>query len=441
MKKSVLCILLALALLIGSFGLTASALNGDVAVSSQEALLEVSQPHTKTVSSVGSTDNSEDLSEEYYPLWVGGVQVTGKNAAHITADTITGDVSYNAASHTLTLNNAVIDGGGWWDYKSDRYSGYSYGAAIISDIDLTINVIGSNEVKFVRFSYTDLSEAIYMSSCNLTFTGSGSIDLTGFECSVKEAGTLTVDKDCTVSMHADKKHSYLHCKTVEVGSLIVNGTLSVYSNAQYTTSTAVYADSLDVGASGQLSAFGKVTSNTSSDAYSVYLTGGDMNIRGKVVAGEITNNSFGVYTTNNGKINIWDTGCLTAKGGKAAVQSSVVLESDALKISAGEDENSAERITLNSLKSQKYVSISAQSEEPTEPPVLLGDADGNGEVDLVDATVIQRHTTMIAVPYDEAQLMCADIDDDGSLTIVDATFIQRYATKVQTPYKIGATVG
>ncbi|MBQ6499040.1 MAG: leucine-rich repeat protein, partial [Ruminococcus sp.] len=81
------------------------------------------------------------------------------------------------------------------------------------------------------------------------------------------------------------------------------------------------------------------------------------------------------------------------------------------------------------------------TEAPTEPPVLLGDADGNGEVDLVDATVIQRHTTMIAVPYDEAQLMCADIDDDGSLTIVDATFIQRYATKVQTPYKIGATVG
>ena len=46
MKKSVLCILLALAVLIGSFGLTASALNGDVAVSSQEALSEVSQSHT-----------------------------------------------------------------------------------------------------------------------------------------------------------------------------------------------------------------------------------------------------------------------------------------------------------------------------------------------------------------------------------------------------------
>lgn len=85
----------------------------------------------------------------------------------------------------------------------------------------------------------------------------------------------------------------------------------------------------------------------------------------------------------------------------------------------------------------KFVSL---GEKPTEPPVLLGDADGNGEVDLVDATVIQRHTTMIAVPYDESQLMCADIDGDGDLTIVDATFIQRYATHIMTPYKIGEAV-
>lgn len=99
----------------------------------------------------------------------------------------------------------------------------------------------------------------------------------------------------------------------------------------------------------------------------------------------------------------------------------------------------------NDTEAQRYaqsnkLTFESLGEKPTEPPVLLGDADGSGEVDLVDATVIQRHTTMIAVPYDEAQLMCADIDGDGSLTIVDATFIQRYATKVQTPYKIGEAV-
>ena len=227
MRRKLLCILLALAVLTGIVGLNVSALNGDIAVPSQEALSEEPQLQTEPVPTDDPTDHTENPSEEYYPLWVGGVQVTDNNSAHITADTITGDVSYDAASHTLTLNNAVIDGGSWWDYKPDRYLGYYHGAAIISDSDLTINVIGSNEVKFVRFSYTDMSEAIYMNCCNLTFTGSGNIKLTGFESAVKAADTVTVDKDCTVSMHANKRSSYLHCITLEVENLIVNGTLSV----------------------------------------------------------------------------------------------------------------------------------------------------------------------------------------------------------------------
>ena len=81
-------------------------------------------------------------------------------------------------------------------------------------------------------------------------------------------------------------------------------------------------------------------------------------------------------------------------------------------------------------------SVYGASEENT----ILGDADGNGEVDMTDATVIQRVVTMIAVPYDEEQLMRADVDGDGELTVVDATFIQRYSTKVQTPYPIGEEI-
>ena len=75
-----------------------------------------------------------------------------------------------------------------------------------------------------------------------------------------------------------------------------------------------------------------------------------------------------------------------------------------------------------------------------EVSILLGDADGNGEVDAVDATLIQRHVTRIKVPYEEAQLMNADVDGDGILTIVDATFIQRYSTNVVTPYPIGEAI-
>ena len=69
--------------------------------------------------------------------------------------------------------------------------------------------------------------------------------------------------------------------------------------------------------------------------------------------------------------------------------------------------------------------------------VKLGDANGNGEVDMIDATIIQRAVTMVPVPYDEDQLMNADVDDDGDLTVMDAAFIQRHATMIKTPYPIG----
>lgn len=95
-------------------------------------------------------------------------------------------------------------------------------------------------------------------------------------------------------------------------------------------------------------------------------------------------------------------------------------------------------------------SVTIRSNKPAEAPtaeptqaaaVLLGDVNGDGEVDMIDATVIQRAVTRINEPYTQEQLMNADIDGDGGITIVDATFIQRYSTGVKTPYKIGEAIG
>ena len=85
------------------------------------------------------------------------------------------------------------------------------------------------------------------------------------------------------------------------------------------------------------------------------------------------------------------------------------------------------------------------TEEPTEPPTepaprILGDANGDGEADMVDATIVQRVATMIRVPFSEEQLMCADIDGDGELTIIDAAYIMRYATRISTGYNIGEPI-
>ena len=70
----------------------------------------------------------------------------------------------------------------------------------------------------------------------------------------------------------------------------------------------------------------------------------------------------------------------------------------------------------------------------------LGDADGSGDVDITDASVVQHKLIGAWVPYGEEQLMCANVDGDDSLTMVDATFIQRYSTHIEIPYIIGTRI-
>lgn len=75
------------------------------------------------------------------------------------------------------------------------------------------------------------------------------------------------------------------------------------------------------------------------------------------------------------------------------------------------------------------------TEPPTEPQkYLLGDADKDGVVTILDATVIQRVLAGFAVKaFDEK---AANVSSDG-LNIVDATLIQRYLAEMTIPYPVG----
>ena len=56
---------------------------------------------------------------------------------------------------------------------------------------------------------------------------------------------------------------------------------------------------------------------------------------------------------------------------------------------------------------------------------IKGDADGDGEVSVIDATVIQRYDANIAVTGAFYEAL-ADVDGDSEVSIIDATLIQRY---------------
>lgn len=71
---------------------------------------------------------------------------------------------------------------------------------------------------------------------------------------------------------------------------------------------------------------------------------------------------------------------------------------------------------------------------------LLGDADDNGEIESVDATLVQRNAAGMYTPFITQVLMQADVDRDGSLTVLDASNIQRYLCQLKTDYAIGTVV-
>ena len=74
---------------------------------------------------------------------------------------------------------------------------------------------------------------------------------------------------------------------------------------------------------------------------------------------------------------------------------------------------------------------------PDEYDYLLGDADGDGEITIMDVTVIQRHLADLPVDVDSDVLMQGDVDEDDALTIADASFIQRRLANLRIPYDIG----
>ncbi|MBQ3329681.1 MAG: discoidin domain-containing protein, partial [Ruminococcus sp.] len=72
-------------------------------------------------------------------------------------------------------------------------------------------------------------------------------------------------------------------------------------------------------------------------------------------------------------------------------------------------------------------------------PIILGDVDGDGEVEIRDATWIQRHAVQLDIPF-EITKKPADVDGDGEITVMDATAIQYYLAHMKSIYHIGEAV-
>lgn len=74
-----------------------------------------------------------------------------------------------------------------------------------------------------------------------------------------------------------------------------------------------------------------------------------------------------------------------------------------------------------------------------EPMGKMGDVDLDGEVTIVDATMIQRYLVQMN-DLDHIQQLLADTDGDGEVGISDATCIQRWLSSLPSPGTIDTIV-
>jgi Ca2+-binding EF-hand superfamily protein len=84
--------------------------------------------------------------------------------------------------------------------------------------------------------------------------------------------------------------------------------------------------------------------------------------------------------------------------------------------------------------------LDTQTIEALPKKFYLGDADGNEEIDINDATFILRYLAKIDTPFTKEELMRGDADGSGDLELPDVTAIQYYLANMKTPYNIGELV-
>ena len=84
----------------------------------------------------------------------------------------------------------------------------------------------------------------------------------------------------------------------------------------------------------------------------------------------------------------------------------------------------------------------APTEAPTEVPssYVLGDTDGNGTVNMIDATYLMRALANLNTPFSEQELLRGDVDRNGTISATDTVLLRKYLVQMTVPYPIGEVV-
>lgn len=223
---------------------------------------------------------------EYYPVWVGGKQVTNLNRDDVFGN---GKVSYTPS--TLKLKGFTYNGPGYKD------------SAIYAEEDLTIDLTGENTVTHVPGTSSS-SYGINVNEHDLTIKGSGTLSSNGG--SIPKSGTTSAgvrSRHFTLDDHATVKAN---------GGPVINDNRGAVSAGVYSSDTLTVRGTLEA---------------TGSEGYESYGVWGEGEVKikqgGSVTAtADVGGDSFGLRY----KFLLTIDGTLTAKGYKGALYSQYTVQ-------------------------------------------------------------------------------------------------------------------
>ena len=89
-----------------------------------------------------------------------------------------------------------------------------------------------------------------------------------------------------------------------------------------------------------------------------------------------------------------------------------------------------------SSSTEPFTGGNTKPSEPTEDKGVLGDVNGDGKVNIKDATQIQKFAAKL-FELTEDEILRADVNNDSKVNVKDATVIQKYVAKFETGYLVG----
>ena len=175
-------------------------------------------------------------------------------------------------------------------------------------------------------------------------------------------------------------------------------TVKAVSSADKTITASVTVDVMQIKITSTVDNV-KVTMETGETQQLKAVVTGTNNPSQKVVWSVSGNNSENTVISDNGEITI----------GKYETSSLIIVKAVSVE------------------DSSKYGEFAISIKQNT----LIGDTNGDGNITIADATVLQKYLANI-IDFEDGQLAAADTNGDGSVSIADATQIQKYLAYIVT---------